>query len=152
MHLHDLNLYIANNKPKDLKQCREWIDAAGDNWVLIAAIAIRAIELKERERVKEFHRQRRMWAWRNGVMTWALEGDERSHAEWLGPGWLGWLRGYVKDGELFFFSGIGFSATEDDEKVVKGLIQAGEFEPGLVVWAGVIPGQEWKGERHVGHS
>jgi hypothetical protein len=108
--------------------------------------------ITETQRIKEFHKGRRMFAIYKGRLYIADKGLDYSHAEWfMRMDWISEsddsimgevVRGYVKDGAIFFYIGYDFSINETAIEIMRNHIAQLTTELGLnqstLVRGGVI--------------
>ncbi len=110
--------------------------------------------------VKEFHRQRRMFAVVNGVLLSNLSRDCRSHSDWLYDIYNltePQLRGYVDPTGLYFYSTADCQAQPGDwpqvRRLIKLITSLFDLEAGLPIHEGTIPGEpgeRWKPAKTIG--
>ncbi len=102
--------------------------------------------------VQEFHRQRRMFAIRQGTLYISPPGSTDSHAVWFErKGWINpadtqameeLTRGFADDTGVYFYRGFDFRLDEFTEKIFfhhfKGLVKMLEVNHSLHVYGGMI--------------
>lgn len=84
--------------------------------------------IKEDEKIKNFHRSRRMFCYYNWALKMAMPNLEYSHAKWFENEWwltsdndeimntiMRWI--IDKDGDIYFYTWYDFKTNNDIEKI-----------------------------------
>ncbi|MCX6789813.1 MAG: hypothetical protein NTZ42_04395 [Candidatus Gribaldobacteria bacterium] len=119
------------------------------------------------EVVENFHKQRRMFAIKDGVLHIAPENAPYSHAQWFtNEGWIkpgddelmgSVIRGFVDNRGVFFYKDYDFSfnakAQAEILSCLRELVDNLRLDLDLHLFAGLIkggPGKKWPGQSDLG--